>query len=269
MADERPDARTLAAYFFQNTAPMRDVLEEFNRQIHALNTTGHRARALRESFERAVAWVRSLAKLDQESDVQARYAALKALSEIATDLALLHHDKTDGGALKLLAYERSQKLHSAHKYKRYLEYRKREPDDAYKSLLEFAEQHGDEIKAERQTLWNRSDNPPTWTGKGIEEDVRVADNNRCECWAGLSSSLEELYAERNAQMNWGAHGSGAALFRGLDDLHGANATALRDALWAADVCLHIMSHEFPEAFNQPTVRARVERLVVHLKKDPI
>jgi hypothetical protein len=264
----KPTATEIAAYYQQAAGPMSEVMREMYRLVEALGERGHRVRALREAFGRAMSWVRSLAKLNQMSDIQAFHAANRALLEIAVDSVLLHADKTDESALKLLGYEESGFLKYVNTYKDFIKRRKIEPDPAYAGLLAVSEATLDRIKADRRRLWATDKHPDRWTGRGsLLEDVLEADQrSRCACWSSLGS-LEQAYAERYQPLNWLTHGSAATGMRHIPDLDVLNSVALRDSLFLAEVVLKVGTHEFPEVLQERTLLERLDRLKLHLDKD--
>jgi len=246
----------LAANLHQQVEPVAAVMRKANELMVPVRRIAERKRVVGESFERATAWVMSLAVLNRPVDIQAIHAATRSLFEIAVDMVILHNDTSDKSAELLTLWEDSQRLKAAEEYVRYLKRAKgRIPAPAYVRLADFAQSAAPKIEAHRREKWNgRSTHRERWRSDGsLLDDVFVADANRCECWKQKDSSFEEVYAERMNTLNWLTHGSGNTALRGQDGTDPHNVAALRDALWSAELCLKIAAHEFPAVFSDGAV----------------
>src|SRR5205809_1108702 len=79
----------------------------------------HRDEAIRGLWFRAFAWMRSIEQLNGAGHFQAISAGLRALLEIAVDLILLHHDKTNGLGWKIQQWGTSERMKAAEQLVRF------------------------------------------------------------------------------------------------------------------------------------------------------
>ena len=154
---------------------------------------------------RAIAWLRSLAKLNHPGDFQAVTAAARALFEGAVDVTLMHFDAANFSPEKMDAWEDSAKLKHAQTVATYLADVGREPSDEERTILAYATREKARIEKLRAKWWPSYDgkHPPRWTGCDLAADARSADRL-------LAEGFEDFYRLRYPQICWNVHGSGMA-----------------------------------------------------------
>lgn len=269
------DERVIAEALFQQAQLARDVLIAMHDGLLDRPIAGsERLRAIREAQYRATLWSVSIGKMNHANDVQAIHAGARTLAEIAVDMALLHADKTEASATKLVAYEWEQKLTAAHKYRDYARERGATPE--FQPLIDFLHMpKAVAVEHERSTHWptkngkTRDRAPQTWTGNDALANARHADAVGCSCWTRVGS-LYQQYAEQNSRLNWGTHGSGAVLFRGVSSsMDALYAVALREAIAGFAVCIGITICEFPSVCDLPKVHAATALLRAHAESLPM
>jgi hypothetical protein len=155
-------------------------------------------------FLRAIAWLRSLAKLNHPGDFQAVTAAARALFEGAVDVTLLHYDPATYPTAKMDAWEDSTKLKHAETVTRYLAETGGDATE-HRQVLEYANRQKARIEALRSKWWPnyKGKHPPRWTGLDLGADADAAA-------ALLDEGFLEFYRLRYPQLCWNVHGSGAA-----------------------------------------------------------
>jgi len=175
---------------------VRPVVERFDKEADG---------TVRGLFLRGQAWMGTLAELKHPQHFQAALAGTRTMLEIAIDLALLHHDRTNFTPAKILAWERSSKLKAAERAQRAFAGQPLPPEQRAK--IDFANNFGASIRAERATVWpgrTRSDShPDRWTDRSLEADAEAVDR-----LGGYG--LRDYYDGRFAELCWGTHGSGLA-----------------------------------------------------------
>lgn len=192
-----------------------------NTSLNTLVRPSRREVYLRGLFTRALFWMSSLEKLDSPTDIQAVNTCTRALMELATDAILLHCDETDESVLKMLHWERSQKLHSAEGVITYCSKLGISISPDYDDLQHFITQNKAKVDKKRLALWpnakQKPKHPQRWTGNAsLLSDCLSADN----CYGhqiqhDLSVSLEHFYENEYRRMNWYIHGSGLTGTRNL------------------------------------------------------
>lgn len=163
--------------------------------------------ALQVQLLRAIAWLRSLDKMNHPGDFQAVTAAARALFEGAVDVTLMHFDSASNGPEKMAAWELSAKVKHAQSIATYLSEVGRPPAEDERTILAFLQREKSRVDQLRLRWWPRKDgkpeHPPRWTGRDLGSDSKVAD--------GLfMAGFEEFYRLRYPQICWNTHGSGAA-----------------------------------------------------------
>ncbi len=158
-------------------------------------------------FLRAIAWLRSLDKLNHPGDFQAVAAAARALFEGAVDVTLMHFASTSQSPEKMDAWELSAKLKHAQSIATYLSELGSAPAEDERTILAFLQREETRVEQLRLRWWPRKDgkpeHPSRWTGRDLGSDSKVAD--------GLfAARFEEFYRLRYPQICWNTHGSGAA-----------------------------------------------------------
>lgn len=169
-------------------------------------------------FLRAVAWMRTLKKLNQPTDFQAVIACNRSLLEIAVDIVLLHGDPTESSAWKMHWWEQSAKLKAAKMLVDYYAKQGLPVPDSYSEQAAFVAREEEAITRMRKTLWPqfKGKHPDRWTGETLDKGVRAADKYwPDEIVATFGTSLTEFYETEYRKMNWSVHGSGLAGVRDL------------------------------------------------------
>jgi hypothetical protein len=156
---------------------------------------------------RAIAWLRSLGKLNHPADFQAVAAAARALFEGAVDVTLMHFDPSSHNPDKMGAWEESAKLRHAQSIAEFLDESGREPTAEEKTILTFLQREKVRIERLRLQWWpgkrGQSRHPPRWTGSDLSRDSKAADRH-------LPAKFEEFYRLRYPQICWNVHGSSLA-----------------------------------------------------------
>lgn len=167
------------------------------------------------SFLRAVAWMRTLWKLNEPpADFQAVTAASRTLFEIAVDLTIMHFDAEAHPPAKMMAWEDSAKLKAAVRIREFL----RRPgctlsDKDFVPHLTYVSNNEQRIKDQRKKWWPRKDgtpeHPDRWTHRSLPDDAEKA----TRLYPG--GKFDEYIAVRSPQVCWNTHGSGGAGIRGI------------------------------------------------------
>lgn len=171
---------------------------------------------------RALAWMQSLEALNHTKHYQAISTGNRALLEIAVDLILLHHDKTNRSGWKMLWYAESEKLKSAYLAMKYFNEKGIAIPDVYKPLEEFYLSNNIQIDNMRRFLWTnkkkplKAEHPKRWTGRSdLSKDIEEADKLFSSAIvADLGMTLTQYYRTEYSKMNWHIH-SGVASFWNL------------------------------------------------------
>jgi hypothetical protein len=236
------DANALANAAFVECEDVRDFL---TRQVRPLldrvaNTSDADA-TVHGAVLRVMAWMTSMGRLNDPVYFQVSLAGVRAIFEIAIDLALLHHDRANHTSAKIIAWERSALLAAAEKTARYYERSGKPVADEHEERLRFVEREGDRIRLLRRTTWpgrrDAESHPMRWTGRNLGDDARRAA-------AFGSYGFDAFYDLRYAEWCWGTHGSGLAGIRPIpaESFPGLAAFALHEsarlALVAATLALN-------------------------------
>jgi len=152
---------------------------------------------------RAIAWLRSIAKLDHPADFQAVTAGARTIFEGAVDVTLMHFDPAANGPERMDAWEESAKLKHAQTAADYIAAVGRQPTEAEQHMLTFIKNKKDGIEKLRRTLWpnRKGKHPPRWTGRDLGRDAEEAEKL-------LVDGFEEFYRLRYPELCWNVHGSG-------------------------------------------------------------
>lgn len=163
---------------------------------------------------RAIAWLRSLGKLNHPGDFQAVTAAARALFEGAVDVTLMHYDAGAFPTEKMDAWELSAKLKHADAVTAYLAEREREPTDEERPILGYAIRERQRVLDLRAKWWpnHKGKHPPRWTGRDLSVDANAADELHDE-------SFQDFYRLRYPQLCWNVHGSGATGIASISSEH--------------------------------------------------
>lgn len=128
---------------------------------------------------RTIAWLRSLAKLDDPgNDFQAITSAARSVFESAVDVTLMHFDGSANGPEKMDAWENSAKLKHTQNATEYLAASGRPPTDAERTMMAYATREKDSVEKLRLRWWpNENGRHPRnrWTGRDLGTDAREAD----------------------------------------------------------------------------------------------
>jgi hypothetical protein len=152
---------------------------------------------------RAIAWLRSIGKLDHPGDFQAVTAGARAVFEGAVDVTLMHFNPGAFGPERMDAWEESAKLKLAQTAATYIEASGRQPTDAEQHMLTFITNKRAYIEKVRLSLWpnHKGKHPPRWTGRDLGRDAEEAEK-------ALAEGFEEFYRLRYPELCWNVHGSG-------------------------------------------------------------
>lgn len=166
-------------------------------------------------FLRALAWLRTLRKLDHPGDFQAVIVASRTIFEIAIDVTIMHFDPLNPHA-KLVAWEQSAKLKSALQVQRFFTEEGKVPSARFAPQLRFIDTDTSRIEALRSQYWPSDDGKGRhpkmrWTGRDLSRDARAATKLFPE------GEFAEFYETRYPQICWSTHGSGLAGIRFLSE----------------------------------------------------
>jgi hypothetical protein len=159
-------------------------------------------------FSRTLAWLRSIKKLDESSDIQAVTVASRSLFEAAVDLVLVRHEPKEHSFDMMFAWERSAKLAQAERVRDF--FAGRTVPDEYRTWVEFlANPEVPQIRADRVRWWKKDDHPQRWTGfnRTLRRDAERASGLR------PAFELRQFYELEFSPTCWGTHGSTLAAFR--------------------------------------------------------
>jgi hypothetical protein len=199
---------------------------------------------------RAIAWLRSLAKLNDPGDFQAVTAAARALFEGAVDVTLMHFDPGSHSPEKMDAWEDSAKLKHAQTMARHLGEVGRAPTTEEQTILAYAKREAARIDKLRTRWWpNHSGrHPPRWTGRDLAPDSKDADK---AADGHLKADFEEFYRLRYPQICWNVHGSGAAGIANIapEVFPFVGGRAYREAAKFASVSAEVVAREL-KCFNE-------------------
>jgi hypothetical protein len=211
--------------YFLAVAPRINKATEFSDD--AAESVKIRLSTLRGYNSRALAWLNTVAKLDDIGDIQAVVVASRALFEMAVDLILIHEAPQKHPLEKLFCWERSAVL----KQKEALVcFYSNKPADAAATDgydLEIARQfltgsEAERIRADRLRLWppekqrknsgkkrmnSEAQHPQRWTGHDLAHDVKIADDLFSE------ANFLQFYKLEIPAINCLTHGSGLSGLR--------------------------------------------------------
>lgn len=222
MTDEVPSIDQGSMYadaFYSGVQIVTEYMKCRSVTIQAVqpkNDTRHRDEALQGLWQRSLAWMLTLERLNHAKYFQAIVAGNRALLEIAVDIILLHKDKSNLSGWKLHSWAESEKLKAASHILRFLDEAGEVIPDEYRPLKDFVQRQKTIIEKRRQDLWGKTTHPPRWTGKSnLFEDVVHADQLFSkEIQQDLKTSLTRYYRTEYPRMNWQIH-SGTAAFGNL------------------------------------------------------
>jgi hypothetical protein len=209
-------AHKIAEKGFQNVELVCKFIDERYRNsisgVQARSIFQVRDDSLIGLWHRSYSWIKSLSRLNQETDFQPITTANRALLEILIDMILLHNDKTNGLAETLFWWSQSEKLKVAECKIKFQQNNNIEIDSECQG---FITREGDEIRSNRKRIWNCENKHPNyrrWTQHDLAFDVKEADKiYLSEIKKVLGTSLEEFYETKYRMMNWNIH-SGVSAF---------------------------------------------------------
>jgi len=217
-----------ATGFFQRVQIVAIYMDQRVRPLQAgLLANRLRDTVLRGQFLRALAWILSLNRLNDVRDFQALEAATRSLLEIAIDMLLVTHDRTEIAAERLHAWGESAKLKQAEAIVNYYRRRGVPVPRAQGEVEQFVRVHRERIHALRRSHWpQRSSTPDTsaqaprhpdrWTGQDLLSDAREADALEGRNLVSLLGiGLEEFYETEFRRICWSVHGSALASVVGV------------------------------------------------------
>lgn len=179
--------------------------EKVRRPVDARTASVTHGIVFQGQLLRAIAWLRSIGKLNHPGDFQAVTAAARALFEGAVDVTLMHFDPKTFAPAKMDAWEDSAKLKHAQTMAAYLADLGRMPTTEELPILDFLANERTRIDGARKRFWPslKGKHPPRWTGQDLAADAKAADKLH-------DDGFEAFYRLRYPQLCWNVHGSGLA-----------------------------------------------------------
>lgn len=169
--------------------------------------TGHRDACIKSLYLRALAWMQTLEKMNHAVCFQAVVSSNRSLLEIAVDLILLHHDKSNHSGWKMYCWGLSEKLKGCEETVSFYQDSNLELPDQYEPRRDFIQREKWNIEHFRKALWpTKTGHPRRWTGQDLKADIREADRlygNLVKDELGVI--LSELYVTEFRQMSWQVH----------------------------------------------------------------
>ncbi len=159
-------------------------------------------------FLRTECWLNAIVRMNNPRDIQSIAAGVRALLEITVDLVYIRHDANGEHVKKMLAWERSNKLHQATNLLRYYRETGQTLPKGYQPQADFIQNQGPAIEALRVKYWNGK-HTGRWTGFDLSRDCKEADKLE-------DFGLEHFYATNYRHICWHVHGSGMTGIRELD-----------------------------------------------------
>lgn len=211
------EAKRAAEGMYRGACVVADYMDEVDQNlIETVMETSEREEQLQAVWHRAIAWMKSVKKLNDPTDFQALVSCNRALLEMTVDMILLSHDRTDESRLQVFWWEKSSKLKSAELLQKYY---KGDVPEAYQEQVDFIAREGEEIRKMRAALWpnRKGKHPERWTGRSsLYEDVMESDRlYLAEIENELDVGLTEFHETEYRRMNWNVHGSATAGIRGI------------------------------------------------------
>ncbi|MBK9517986.1 MAG: hypothetical protein IPO09_11630 [Anaeromyxobacter sp.] len=206
----KSEALALSNAFFAECQVVAAFIDEKVRvAVDERAATAPHGLAFQVQLLRAIAWLRSLTKLNHPADFQAVIAAARALFEGAVDVTLMHLAPGAHSPEMMDAWEDSAKLKHAQTMAGYLAGVGRAPSTEEQTILNYATREKARVQALRSRWWPSYDgsHPPRWTGRDLATDSKNAD---LAAAGHLQTGYEEFYRLRYPQLCWNVHGSGAA-----------------------------------------------------------
>jgi hypothetical protein len=199
------DIALARALYAEAQAVARFIDENVRASVDARVSAVPRGVVFQGQLLRAIAWLRSIAKLDHPADFQAVTAGARAIFEGAVDVTLMHFDATANGPERMDAWEESAKLKHAQTAADYIAAAGRQPTESEQHMLTFIRNKKANIEKVRLTLWPnfKGKHPPRWTGRDLGRDAEAAEKV-------LAEGFEEFYRLRYPELCWNVHGSGLA-----------------------------------------------------------
>jgi hypothetical protein len=214
--------------------------------------TSDRESCLKGLWTRAYAWMQSLAKLNGPLDFQPVSVGNRALLEIAVDMILLHHDKTNESGWKMRSWGESERMKAAQQIVNFYKEEGIPIPDVFKTVKNFFDKEQLNVDSKRKTLWpckdrSKSAHPNRWTGNSeFSKDVEKADQLYCKVVkAELGFTLTEYYKTQYRRICWLVH-SGVAGIWGIPP-EAINLTCGLANKWSADfgmLCTKIILIDF-------------------------
>ena len=191
------------AFFAECQVVARFIDENVRAPVDASTGTKAHGIVFQGQLLRAIAWLRSILKLNHPGDFQAITAGARALFEGAVDVTLLHFDPATHNPDMMNAWEDSAKLKHAETVARYLAETGRAGEEGEKAILTYATREKARIENLRVRWWPnyKSKHPDRWTGRDLGRDSKIADDFQ-------AAGFEEFYRLRYPQICWTVHGSG-------------------------------------------------------------
>lgn len=212
-------ANDAAEGMYRGTIVVSEYMDSISKNVlGTLIDSKPRENALYGMFLRAVAWMRTLKKLNEPTDFQAVVACNRALIEVTVDIILLHCDKSEASSWRMHWWEQSAKLKSAKALLTYYASVGLAVPNSYSEQDRFIANEEASIIRMRNELWPtlKGRHPDRWTGRNLADDARAAD----DCWRDdilreFGVGLTEFYETEYRRMNWIVHGSALAGVRDL------------------------------------------------------
>lgn len=163
-------------------------------------------------WQRTFCWLKSLKKLNSDSDFQAIATASRALLEIYVDMIFLHFDKTNNNADKLFWFYKSEKLKAVELK---VDFEKKNNLQVDPVFLDFLAEEKTEIENNRRRIWNVTKHPniKRWTGNDLKRDCKEADKFQLlDIERFLGNTLLHFYETKYRFTNWDIHSGISAIY---------------------------------------------------------
>lgn len=196
---------------------------------------------------RAVMWLRTMAKLEETSDLQALAVGTRSLVEAAVDMLLIHEDKEAASSDSLMTvWEKSAKLKAATELVKHFQSSNKELPSDYKTQIDFLNNEGAAIKKERMKFWNNKKHRERWTGRNLLEDCKAVDNHHSDWLVNVfGATLTEFYQTDLRWINWYVHGSSLAGFRvSAETLTRLRAKCYEVSAHLGMICAHVIQVDY-------------------------
>jgi hypothetical protein len=256
--------KAAAEGFYRGAVLVADFMQELSSNLlGTLINVSNREENTMGMFLRAKAWMLTLKKLNNPVAFQAIVSCNRALLEIAVDMILLHHDKTDASWWKMQCWEQSAILKVSEQLKAYFDRRNVKVPARYNPQLDFIRDNKTLIEAQRLNLWGKKNHPMRWTGNNLLHDSELAD----QYWGTaikeeIGTTLIEFYETEYRRMNLNVHGSALAAIRYAPgkDFHITCGLTFKSCAELGALCTKVILDDYDFAAHYPELSNRWEEL---------